>query len=48
MKGLVFTLLIVATISSSQFLGSYDKLKNKLHEIDSTEFGKNLLDTIAL
>jgi hypothetical protein len=48
MKVLVFTVLIVAALSTSSFLGSYDKLKKKLHDIDSTEFGKNLLDTIAL
>jgi hypothetical protein len=40
--------LIACTFASTSFLGSNDKLKKTLNAIDNTEFGRNLLDTIAL
>jgi len=44
----IIALLCVSAFGNNSFLGSYDKLKNTLNGIDRTEFGKNLLDTIAL
>jgi len=44
----IIALVVSCTLASSSFLGSYDKLKNTLSSIDRTDFGKNLLDTIAL
>ena len=44
----VVSLIIVSALANTAFLSSTEKLKAKLTEIDSNEFGKNLLDTIAL
>jgi len=48
MKAVFFVCLIALTFASTSFLGSNDKLKKTLNRIDNTEFGRNLLDTIAL
>ena len=45
---LIIALLCTSTFASSTFLGSNKKLISTLKAIDTTEFGKNLLDTIAL
>ena len=48
MRLLVLLLVITSTLATSEFLGSYDRLKDSLSSIDETVFGRNLLDTIAL
>jgi len=44
----IIALVIVAACAESTFLGSNKKLTTALNRIDSNDFGKNLLDTIAL
>ena len=44
----IIALLCVSAFADSSFLGSNMKLKSALNRIDSSAFGKNLLDTIAL
>ena len=41
-------MIFTATMANTHFLGTDNKLKNTLLQIDATSFGKNLLDTIAL
>jgi septal ring factor EnvC (AmiA/AmiB activator) len=45
---LIIALLGVCTLAESNFLGAQDKTMHDLKSIESTAFGKNLLDTIAL
>ncbi len=45
---LIIALICSSTFASTTFLGTHSKLNNILSKIDSTDFGKNLLDTIAL
>ncbi len=45
---IIIALLCTSTFASNTFLGSNAKLVKTLKGIDNTEFGKNLLDTIAL
>ena len=44
----IIALVVVGALAESTFLGSNKKLNLALNRIDSNEFGKNLLDTIAL
>jgi hypothetical protein len=44
----IIALVIVGAFAESTFLGSNKKLTTALNRIDSNDFGKNLLDTIAL
>ncbi len=49
MKSLYLLLLICTTaFAETYFLSSEDKLSHALKRIDESDFGKNLLDTIAL
>ncbi len=44
----IIALVVVGALAETTFLGSNKKLTTALNRIDSNEFGKNLLDTIAL
>ena len=44
----IIALVISCTLASDSFLASNKKLTNALKRIDTVDFGKNLLDTIAL
>jgi chromosome segregation ATPase len=48
MRLLLCVILITATMANTHFLGTNDKVKATLKAIDTSDFGKNLLDTIAL
>jgi septal ring factor EnvC (AmiA/AmiB activator) len=44
----IIALVLVGAMANTAFLGSNKKMTNMLRNIDSNDFGKNLLDTIAL
>jgi len=45
---IIMTLLCIGAFGETYFLSTDDKLSSSLKTIDQTDFGKNLLDTIAL